>query len=562
MATKIQMKAFLLTLFIFVSLIVVNAQKEVPQQAYYWVYFSDKNCHVNLIHHPEQFLSAKSINRREKQQIKVDEADLPICTDYIENLKKAGYTIVTQSKWLNAVAIDLFQKSKPKGNYIKKIAPARQYYLDGFIRSEADSSKTLNQKKMYAPKINQLYGAASIQLNMLGSACLHQNNYWGEGIDIAIFDAGFRNADKVQAFQQVFNEGRVLSTYDFVEDDSTVFDEGNSPHGTVVWSAMAAQLAEEYSGAAPLANYHLLKTEDTGSETLVEEFNWIEAAEYADSAGVDIINSSLGYSLFEDSLENHTYADMDGNTTPVSIAADIAAAKGIVVVTSAGNSGTKPWTYITAPADADSILAVGSVDAARNKSDFSSFGPSSDGDVKPDVAAMGSKTIVVKPNGDLDEAYGTSMSSPLIAGMAACLWQKFPDKNNMEIIELIKQSSSQYKQPDTLLGYGIPDFCAAQLSSSLSEVEDLVWVYPNPFAQNIFVTVFNLDGSNQVGAHSVALYDLNGKLIEEQRQLLHHSNAQTFTFSGLEQLSTGIYYLQYSTDRAIHHYKIFKLNSN
>jgi len=562
MAPGIQTNAICFAILFFVSYTVIYAQKKESKKIYYWIYFTDKNCHENLIRNAEDFLSVKSIERRKKQQIAIDETDLPLCENYIDHLKYAGYTIVAQSKWLNAIAIDLSNQLTPSGNYIKKMEPVRQYQLDWSKTDSKNSFKITenDNKSNSSQKNNLLYGVAATQLNMLSAACLHQSNYWGEGIDIAIFDAGFRNADNMEAFQQVFIEGRVLSTYDFVEKDNTVFDEGNSTHGTIVWSAMAAKIENEYSGTAPAANYHLLKTEDTGSETLTEEFNWIEAVEYADSAGVDIINSSLGYSLFDDTLQNHSYADMDGNTTPISIAADIAASKGILVVTSAGNSGSRPWTYITAPADADSILAVGAVDANRVKSDFSSFGPSSDGDVKPEVAAMGSKTIVVKPNGDLDEAYGTSISSPLIAGMAACLWQKFPKNNNMEIIELIKQSSSQYKQPDTLLGYGIPDFCSAQISDSFNKAEDLVSVYPNPFFQTLFVTVFNLDTPNEAEIHSVALYDLNGKLIEDKTQVIQNAHAQTFTFNELEQFPPGIYYLQYAADRLIHHYKIIKLD--
>jgi len=563
MTSGIYSKVFFLGIIIFAALNFAVAQENIDEQNLYWVYFSDKNCSANLMQEPQQFLSDKSIERRRRQQIKINQKDLPVCLDYINELKKSGYNIIAQSKWLNAVVLDLANQSDPKNSFIKKIERAKKYQLDFGVdlNTSVEDMKSL-KKTSYQNNNNNEYGAAAIQLNMLNSVCLHSDGYWGDGIDIAIIDAGFINANKMEAFRHLFENNKVVSVYDFVEDDKTVFDEGNHPHGTSVWSVMGSNLTGEYYGAAPEANYHLLKTEDTSSETLAEEFNWIEAAEYADSIGVDIINSSLGYSLFDDSLQNHIYADMDGNTTPISIAADVAASKGIVVVTSAGNSGDSPWTYITAPADADSILAVGSVDADRVKSNFSSFGPSSDGDIKPDVAAMGSKTIIVKTNGDLGEAYGTSFSSPLIAGMTACLWQKFPDKNNMEIINLIKQSSSQYKQPDTLLGYGIPDFCAAQLSGSLNEVEDLVWVYPNPFSQAIYVTVFNFDGSNDAGIHSVAIYDLNGKLVEAKTQPVHNSSAQTFTFNELTHLSTGIYYLQYATDRAIHHYKIFKLNSN
>lgn len=548
----------------FIGMGFASAQENIiSKQNLYWVYFIDKSCSSDLIHHPEQFLSTKSIERRNRQQIKINQKDLPVCLDYIDELDKLGYDIIAQSKWLNAVVLDLANQAKPQKTFIKKIEPAKKYRLNAGIDSNSslEEKETTFQKKTSYPKnYNYEYGEAATQLNMLNSACLHDAGFWGECIDIAIFDAGFRNADKMEAFRHLFEKDKIASIYDFVEDDKTVFDEGNSTHGTSVWSTMGAMVTGQYAGAAPEANYHLLKTEDISSETLTEEFNWIKAAEYADSIGVDIINSSLGYSLFDDSLQNHTYADMDGNTTPISIAADVAASKGILVVTSAGNSGDNPWTYITAPADADSILAVGSVDADKIKSKFSSFGPSSDGDIKPELAAMGSKTIIVKTNGDLGEAYGTSISSPLIAGMAACLWQKFPDKNNMEIMDLMKKSASQYKQPDTLLGYGIPDFCIAQLNLASNNLENPLLVYPNPFSNSVFVTVLNsLSG---VGEHTVEFYTISGKLINFQSQTEQASNRQTFTFNNLQALPAGIYCIKYSNGSSIYHSKILKLVSN
>jgi len=493
-----------------------------------------------LLSQPEKLLTKKSIERRLKNSLSIEERDLPVCGIYVNELESAGYKIISKSKWLNAVVVAIENKDVLNFDFIKKIEPCTKYLIDQSFDANNLKRNSINSKQ----KTESVYGAAAHQLNMLNSACLHNDNFWGKDIDIAIFDAGFKNADRMDAFQHIFEDDRVLSVYDFVEKDQTVFEDEDSPHGTSVWSVMGAKIANEFVGAAPDANYHLLKTEDIGSETLAEEYNWVAAVEYADSVGADIINSSLGYSLFDDSLQNHIYADMDGNTTPISIAADIAAAKGIVVVTSAGNSGNKDWTYITAPADADSILSVGSVDINLNKSSFSSFGPSADGDIKPEVAAMGSKTIVVNTDGTFKEAYGTSVAAPLIAGMTACLWQKFPQETNTGIMDLVKRSSSQYIQPDTLIGYGIPDFCNASIATGELEADDLVVIYPSPFSNTLYLTFFN--ETNADGTHSVELFSINGKLIDRKQLKANLSESQTIIFNNLMHLSRGLYLVKYN----------------
>lgn len=544
-------KLVLISILLYFSLSVYGKEN---LSRHHWVYFKDKACTEYLLSQPEKLLTQKSIERRWKHGFSIDERDLPVCGIYVNELERAGYKIISKSKWLNAVVVAIENKDVLNFDFIKKIEPCTKYLIDQSFDANNVQRNSIGSNQ----KTESVYGATAPQLNMLNSACLHNDNFWGKGIDIAIFDAGFKNADRMEAFQHIFEDDRVLSVYDFVEKDQTVFEDEDSPHGTSVWSVMGAKITNEYVGAAPDANYHLLKTEDISSETLAEEYNWVAAVEYADSVGADIINSSLGYSLFDDSLQNHIYADMDGNTTPISVAADIAAAKGIVVVTSAGNSGTKDWTYITAPADADSILSVGSVDINLNKSSFSSFGPSADGDIKPEVAAMGSKTIVVNTDGTFKEAYGTSVASPLIAGMTACLWQKFPQETNIEIMNLVKRASSQYIQPDTLIGYGIPDFCNASIATGELEAEDLVVIYPSPFSNTLYLTFFN--EINADGTHAVELFSINGKLVDKKQLKANLSESQTIIFSNLIHLPRGLYLVKYQFDNSIHHYKILKSN--
>jgi subtilisin family serine protease len=264
-------------------------------------------------------------------------------------------------------------------------------------------------------------------------------------------------------------------------------------------------------GTASEADFMLLRSEDTGSEFMIEEDNWTAAAEFADSAGADIINSSLGYTLFDDPGQDHVYADMDGNTTRVSRAADIAASKGMVVVISAGNAGSSYWRYIGAPADADSVLAVGAIDANRYVAGFSSRGPSSDGDVKPDIMAIGSGTYMAGADGGIVQGNGTSLSAPVISGLAACLWQSSRSSSAMDILEAIRESADNFMQPTGDYGYGIPDFnlaCALlKAAQGSQESGEVITAFPNPFNDQLYIIFQSpVDGSVEI-----SFFDLAGK---------------------------------------------------
>ncbi|NNC94020.1 MAG: S8 family serine peptidase [Chitinophagales bacterium] len=383
------------------------------------------------------------------------------------------------------------------------------------------------------------YGEAFTQIEMLKGNYLHQKNLMGEGLVIGIMDSGFKNANSNRAFQKMLDDNRLLGAFDFVEEDFDIFSQYN--HGTWVLSVMAADLPGEIVGTAPLASYYLFRTEDSKSESLMEEDNWVAAAEMADQLGVDILNTSLGYFTFDDPSEDHEYADLDGNTTIITRAADMAAQKGMLVVTSAGNEGNKSWFYITAPADGDSVLTVGAVNSNFQVADFSSHGPAADGDIKPNICAMGSSVTAVGGDGALTKISGTSFSAPIISGLAACLWQAFPERNNMDIFNAIEQSAN-YAVPDDECGYGIPDFELAfnLLANDLIDIlddenTDLI-ISPNPV--NSQTKIFYR--SAKEGIHTVGLYDMNGKEVYYDEQYLFADQYNKINLD-TQNIGSGVY---------------------
>jgi subtilisin family serine protease len=311
---------------------------------------------------------------------------------------------------------------------------------------------------------------------------------------------------------------------------------------------MAPDISGRYIGTAPDATYYLFVTENDSSEYPVEEDYWVAAAEWADSAGIDVFNTSLGYTTFDDSTLNHTYADLDGNTTRITRAVDMAAKKGILSVNSAGNSGTNPWYYISAPADADSNLTVGAVGPDRVYAPFSSKGPSADGRVKPNVATQGLQPYIVSPLGEIFPANGTSFASPIMAGMAACLWQAFPDKNNMQIIRAIEQSASRYTSPDDYTGYGIPDMAKAfyLLSNTYNSSSLQLMVLNNPFVDRCRILFSSAVASNI----TLDLCDFNGKKITSENFVLAANVPGFYTLDVADKLLPAGVYVVKITDES------------
>lgn len=518
----------------------------------YWVQLTDKNNSPYSLSEPQAFLTDRAIYRRFFAQIDITIQDLPVNESYVAQVAAIpGIAILNRSRWFNALSISCIDSTQlalvqalpfvqnielvQKLNKPKPTGSLSEYTLESYTKCNIDISLLSHYP----------YGVAFAQQQLHELEALHQRNFLGQDMHIAVIDAGFENAPNMPCFEALFSEQRVLSTVDFVNHDGDVYSDHF--HGTAVLSTIAARQDGIYMGTAPLASFHLLRSEDANSEYLIEESNWVSAAEYADSVGADIINSSLGYTTFDDSTQNHIFAELDGHSTLIAKAANIAASRGILVVSSAGNSGADPWKYISTPADADSILAVGATDSLGNYAFFSSIGPAADGDIKPNVASVGYQTYVYLPYGPSPlQANGTSFSSPIMAGMAACLWQSkngLYGINNMELLQLIEASSSQYQNPDSLLGYGIPNFKKAYLT--LHNLQDtsasltLISHYPNPVsAQQLQLLILSKKNQDIV----LKLHHLHGQIMHQQT--LQLEEGKTFIQLKTNAIPNGIYLLE------------------
>ena len=424
----------------------------------YRLYLRDKDLHHTpfSLKTPDGFLSHRSIERRKHQGLPIDVTDLPVSPAYIDSVREAGIEVVGKSKWNNTLLIRIHKEKE-----LRKLDGMSFITKKLKVFSSPDSI-TERKRSSFRKELNQwettsgVYGNAERQIKSLNGISLHEKGFRGEGMMIAVFDGGFMNADKIPALHDI----KLAGVKDFVVPKSdNVFQE--MEHGTMVLSTMAANAPGHFVGVAPDAQFLLVRCEDERTESLAEEDYWAEAAEYADSVGVDVINSSLGYHAFDDEKSNHTYSEQDGETALISHTASMCAAKGIVCVNSAGNDGMGSWKKINFPADAKDILTVGSVNEQGVNAAFSAVGPTADGRIKPDVMAYGSPTSVITGRGSIINDNGTSFSSPLIAGMVACLWQALPNKTAKQIIKLVKLSGNNQQHPDNIYGYGLPDFWKA-----------------------------------------------------------------------------------------------------
>lgn len=506
-------------------------------QEHYAIYFSDKNNSPYSIYSPHEFLSQKSITRREKQNTPINTSDLPVNSTYVATLNALGAALNYTSKWMNLAVVEISDTS-----VLNKI---KQLPFVSSVQSIKSTTLVLKNKekidKLSVEMLEELdYGSSSNQLKLMEGDFLHNLGFKGGGITIAVFDAGFTNVNQIAAFNSLWNNNQILGFKDFVDGNDSVFVEHT--HGTMVLSTMGANIPGTLVGTAPSANYYLLRTEDANTESLLEEYNWLAAAEFADSVGADIINSSLGYTVFDDTTQNHTYADMDGNTTVITRAANWAASKGILVVNSAGNSGSSNWKYIGAPADSPKILSIGAVDNDGNYASFSSQGPTSDGRIKPNVVAVGKLAAVINQNNEQVFSNGTSFSSPIMAGMMACLWQAFPNKTYQQLKSAIELTAHQSLTPDYLLGYGIPNFRKAY--HLLANIKDdaknqLISVYPHPFTENFNITFYST--SNQT--INIQIYDTYGKIIKSEKWDVTENTLHLLPIDGTL-FSSGVYVLK------------------
>lgn len=507
------------------SLLTINCNAQLS--AKYLVTFKDKTNSPYSVTKPLEFLSQRSVNRRQKQNITVKTRDLPVNPAYISAITKAGAKIWFTSRWMNAA---LIQTSEANLQTILKLPFVKGLDINGTIDNPNSRSSRRTSKFKVLDNQSFNYGLSKVQNEMIGVNVMHDLGYRGEGMMIGVLDAGFNNADKIPALKPLFDEKRIVGTYDFVKKETSVYEDDD--HGTAVLSCMGASLEGSMVGTAPKASYLLLRSEDAPSEYIIEEANWLFAAEYADSVGVDLINSSLGYTTFDDVKTNHTYAQLDGNTTIAARAADWAAGVGIICVISAGNDGNSAWKYISTPADADSVLTVGAVDANKLYTRFSSRGIPDDKRIKPDVAAMGQSAAVVSASGTVTTASGTSFSSPIICGMVAGYWQANPTLTAMQVMENVRKSGSQAAKPDKILGNGIPNLFKALANQE--EVSSFYKVYPNPTKTEITVEINDFSGKN----YEATLTDIMGRIYHNE---IIKNRIQTIS---VEKMPSGIYFLR------------------
>ncbi|MFM1877009.1 MAG: hypothetical protein RL266_2746 [Bacteroidota bacterium] len=552
------MRTFVLILILAIPF-VASAQSSSPKR--YWFQFTDKANTPYSLNEPLEFLSQRALDRRKRQNIELNESDLPIDPAYVQAVISKGGSYLSHSKWFNGLVVGVLNdtvrdsilalpfvvNAEPVGkrpstaSLIDKLSP--------FADSKSGSGFEFTEND---------YGLAFNQIDMLGGVSIHNQGYRGEGMLIAVLDAGFPNVDVFPVFDSLRNDARLLGGWDFVDRDNSIYEE--SSHGQSVLSTMAGHLPGTFIGTAPKASYLLLRTEDADSEFPIELEYWIAGAEFADSAGADVINSSLGYTTFDQPQYDFSYADMDGNTTRGTRGADMAAAKGILVVNSAGNSGDNPWQYIGAPADGDSVLAIGAVTSEGFIANFSSIGPSSDGDVKPNVCAQGQLAAIVNSGGTVSGGNGTSFAGPIIAGMVACLWQANLDSaTNMDVFHAIEASAHKYNNPDHLYGYGIPNFAKANLilkglNPTDPEKSELFSIYPNPFVDGFSGTFYSASKQKVI----IRLVNSLGQEVRRIDAVTESISGETFLFDDLQDLAEGLYTLHVEADSGKFYQKLVK----
>jgi len=516
--------------------------KDKHQHSLHLVELANKQSSPYSIYRPQEYLTAKALDRRETQGIAIDLMDLPINPVYLQKITDLGAPIQNKSKWLNALAVhteslETLEKIK-KLPFVKSVKP-----LGKFRKAKVGKMYTKRPEIDSSNHQENYYGLAENQIKMLGGIPLHQLGFTGKGVHVAVVDGGFRNSYRMSVFDSLYLENRLLGTHDFVDGDDFVYE--SSTHGTSVLSTMASKRPNLIVGTAPDASYYMFKTEDVKGEYKAEEFNWIAAMEYADSIGVDVVNSSMGYNHFRDTSMSYRYAQLDGKTALITQGANAAASRGLLIVNAAGNDGHKDWHYIFAPADSEGILSVAAVDENRKRTNFSSWGPTADGRIKPDIAAQGGNTAYASMiKYDVGYGDGTSYACPVMTGMVASLKQAFPNKTNHDIKTAIRQSAHLSMQPDSSLGHGVPDFFAAYLSLLDSSIfitkEGEVRASKTTINKNVHIYV----EAEKKGIIKLEVFDLFGNKLQEHKQPLRTDVFNKISIPNFETYDSGVYALK------------------
>ncbi len=537
-----------LSLLLIALVAVVSAKAQIATNTY-WVQFTDKNDSPYSIDAPEEYLSQRALDRRARLGIAIDEYDIPVNPQYLQAVADCGATLINPSKWLNGVSVYASSSTIIDAiNALDFVEVVRncENHPEAQLRKEENLSFEMKNSGL-ARNAKDFYGGAHDQVYQLKVNQLHDMGYDGTGVVIAVLDGGFEGTDIHSCFDNMRQEGRLLGTRDFVYGSTSVYTQ--STHGTSCLSTMGAYDPNNMVGTAPKASYYLFHTEDGDQENIIEEYNWVSGAEYADSLGVDVCSTSLGYIDFDMSQWNHPLEHYDGHTAPMTIGAEIAASRGIICMNSAGNE-YDGYCTLGIPADAEHILTVGAVDANGNRADFSSVGPTYDGRIKPDVMAMGEDTYVASGNpggwwGDYYNGSGTSFSCPVLAGAVACLRQAFPYASVQEICDVVRQCGNRADNPDSKYGYGIPDFSAAfevlHVDDTFTAQNNILSVFPNPSKGEVHIRL------NEVSIAELSVYDVMGHLLKTYHfNGLNHTTFERY----LNDLSNGVYFIKADAENA------------
>ena len=529
-----------LTFLLVFLAITMFAQAQIATNIY-WVQFTDKENSPYSIDNPEAYLSPRALQRRANQGVGIDEYDIPVNPQYLQAVADCGAQLLNPSKWLNGVSV-----------YVTDPAVIEAINALGFVEvvrncpndpkaQERKERWMANEMKPVEPmrRTRGYYGGAETQVTQLKVDQLHEQGFDGTGVVIAILDGGFVGTEEHSCFDNMREEGRLLGIRDYVHGSTSVYSQ--STHGTSCLSTMAAYVPNEMVGTAPKASYYLIHTEDGDNENIIEEYNWVSGAEYADSLGVDVCSTSLGYIGFDMPQWDHPFEHFDGHTAPMTIGAEIAASRGMICMNAASNEGDGICT-LGIPADAEHILTVGAVDGSGNRADFSSVGPTYDGRIKPDVMAMGQGTYVASGDGGWWPYYngsGTSFATPVLAGAVACLRQARPYASVQEICDVIRQCGNRADNPDSYYGYGVPDFSQAlellHVDEDSAQSNELINVYPNPSQGEMHVVL------NEGAKAELTVFDFMGRqLYTYNFNGLNHTTLETY----LNTLDSGIYFIK------------------
>jgi subtilisin family serine protease len=517
------------------------------------VFFADKENVQASIDNPISILTQEAIDRKAMHEVAIDARDVPVTPAYINQVKNAtGITVFAKSKWMNCVYVQGTQGNIENLLNLSFVTSVEWMDKDLNTFPVPDGKGTPNDKfdlENLNSRIVYNYGDAANQIEMIKGDFLHEQDFTGEGMIIAVLDSGFPNVQTNPAFSHIINENRLLGTFDFFGRTTDVT--GTGSHGAKTFSDIGGFLQDNFVGTAPNASFYLFRTEYGPDENPREEAWWVAALERADSLGVDVINTSLGYQDYDNPNYDHSYEDLDGHTTFAARGANIAFAKGMLLITSAGNDGNGFGTVAT-PADSPGLLSIGAVNSEGEYVSFSSRGPTVDGRVKPDVMAQGQDAAVVDQDGNVTFNSGTSFSSPILAGSVACLWQSRPEVKNGRMMQVIRQSGHLFDNPTNQMGYGIPNFEDAYNALQILGVEDEMLeqnfaVYPNPVSD---ILMISFPFSSEVA--DLQVYSVLGNLVYATSISANENSLD------LASLSAGMYIVTIASSEKVNSFKIAK----